>query len=432
MRSTTIVSAAPKPRRFVAPSTRSTRKPMLRDVGAPATTSTAFVTAAQDASDTAPDEVPVTGTSAIGVPAADAVNCHSDDAAGCFLSHDQRQTLLMQVAHVVQSSMANFHAAILGVRLDRKLQDNGSGGWGFLAEFLFASISGPLIGAALKGFKNFRKAVSALRDANELAAIGFGSERPIGAVKAALARVSPDMVATLLGSASKGLRGKLKNAAHSDGDSTPSWDVFLTTIQDGIKPLEDDIGIVQAAQADDAGLVALDNTYLDPQAHSVTEYKAYMNDMLGRFDAEGVSKVGTKFEDGGSVRAIHIEAYGQTRVGILVDHGTDYTGKSESTPYGPIPLRGTGEQRLLSLVDDDLVDYALSVSGAAAPTETVQVTEEHAPFHFAPDDRLLSYGNPEHRYRAWVHQAHAAQSNTTAARTGDAANDAATALVEVF
>lgn len=303
---------------------------------------------------------------ATGVPVVDqGFGCEqgANPEGSCFLDDKSRTRLLIVLGSVVGSAMDNFRDAIQNVQLD-ELTKKDESSWGFLAEFLFYAVTGPLIGAVAKGLKGARAAAK-VEDANKAwqeEVLGNVAVSP-GVLARAIDAVPEEAIVAVLQNASRGLRAHLKEQARSGGRRDVS---FLRSVQSSIKMLSDDVVATAPAQIDDAGLVALVQSYRNPEVHSVASYEAKVRDLHTRFKTQGLATLNDKYKDGGRRRAIVLVAFGHKKVAILDEHGTEKTGTTyDKTSWGGGAHGdnyGDGVDKLSNLVDDDLADYARDLS----------------------------------------------------------------------
>jgi hypothetical protein len=328
---------------------------------------------------------------------------HDAQAAGCFLTAQQRNRLVGMLGDFVLSAMGNFHAAVTRARIDRRLAPD-SNAWGFWAEFLFAAATGPLIGVALKGFSNLKKAIQAAKVPDFSDILNNIDEKSVGILKRAILKVPDEAVSNVLTSASKGLRGELKDAAKSDGQGgAAGWETFLNLIEEGIKPIGDSLVSVAPAGMNDVELVALTRNYGDAKAHSVASYLAIIDDMLDRYTAQGLDTINRKHEDGGVDHPVIIEAYGHRRTATIEEHGTKVVGVSRRgmDDEGHVE-RGSGISYFTAFVDEELAPLAEQLHGKGLEVIHVDETLEHLPFQFRKESLNLVHGVTREGFLRWV------------------------------
>ncbi len=321
--------------------------------------------------------------------------CEHTEMAGCYLDDDGRELLLHSLQVVVQSSIDNYRDAIANTQIDRVAEQQPSS-WGFLAEFLFYAVTGPLIGAALTAFKDFAKVAKAAD-----APAKFWRERgtavmdPKG-LTAAIGGLSEEVLTLTLQNASKGLRQHLKNQAHTGGGKSSDIS-FLRHLQDKLKDFTDTLLIDAPTQLSDVGLVGLYHSYRDSNVHSVSAYEGRVQELLRRFNDQGLSTLNKKFQDGGRRRAIVLKAYGKQKTAILDEHGTGASShRHDNTSWGKMDggtSYGDGVDKLHAIVDDDLASLAADLSEgservvdvshwalAEEPSWTIEGDESDQPF----------------------------------------------------
>ncbi len=330
-------------------------------------------------------------TPATGVPVVDhGLGCEqvANHGGSCFLDEKSRTRLLIVLDHVVGSAMDNFRDAIQNVQLD-ELTKKDESSWGFLAEFLFYALTGPLIGAVAKGLKGARAAakVADVNKAWQEEVLGNVAIKP-GILTRAIDAVPEEALVTVLQNASRGLRAHLKDKARSHARADVS---FLRTIQGSIKMLSDDIVTKAPAQVDDAGLIALVQVYQDAETHSIASYEAGVRDLHTRFKQQGLDTINEKYKDGGRRRAVVLVAFGHKKVAILDEHGTGKTGSTyDKTSWGGGAHGdnyGDGVDKLSNLVDDDLADYARDLSdGAEKEYDVSHWADEPEHWTLQPED----------------------------------------------
>ena len=291
----------------------------------------------------------------------------------CYLAKDDRTRLLGVLWGVADSAMDNYRDAIQNVRLDKKLQKDPSK-WGFWAEFLFYTVTGPLIGSAVNGLKAVRAAAVAAKSVNSHWRQYGIAAKDVGAFSKALTNVKDEDIAAVLQNASRGARTELKSRADGAGGDGAS-DAVLKMLQSRIKELADNIRIEAPVLLDDAALAAMMQAYRDPVAHSVEAYEAAINDMLTRFDDQQLDRIGDTIKGGGKVRPVVLEACGHRRTAVLADHGTGLTGHGLGMDMkGREAVYDDGTDYLISMVDDDMAPLTKELY--AGTHETVDVTGE--------------------------------------------------------
>lgn len=196
-----------------------------------------------------------------GVPIVDdGTACERDDAgdAVCFLTEERRTRYLLAIASRAGIVGANARDALQDTRIEILLEQPE--GWGALAEFMFYSATGPIIGTIMKSVKASRFA----RAADDIQATLVNVSR-------AQRKVLQGMVSVAPGKASK---------AH-----------FVKLVRDSIGPWQQDLSEIKPADLDDAGLTALKDS-LDANVLTVDFFTNRINDMLSRFDKQQIDQVG--------------------------------------------------------------------------------------------------------------------------------------------
>lgn len=307
------------------------------------------------------------------------------DKPGCFLDADSRQYLIQSLGFVVQTAMTNFQTALQNqrVRLLTTVQKNSST-WGFVAEFLFQSLSGGLIGMLSKSLDGLKaRATEVLAKGGTMTV--YGQTLSDAAAKR-LTKFHPKHITGVAVQASKGLRTTLKNAAHSNSGTTvaSATDVdkadFLTLIQNGIGPMANNLFTEAPTSMTDAELAAMVAAYEDMTYHSVDAYEADLVTLLDAYDDQQIASIGDGLCNGIdehnkrqmlSVRhAVWVTAGPRSRLAIIEVFDPIYakTSPTKGDNDGkPVPW----EQSLfVSWVGNDLTgvaqDYETTRSGAVA------------------------------------------------------------------
>lgn len=191
----------------------------------------------------------------------DGTACEREESATCFLTPDQRSRFLIIIANRAGIIGANARDAIADTRLDTLLDDPNT--WGFFSELLFYSGTGWMIGGIMRIVKS--------------------GERGL--------RAAENVQATLT-NASRGFRKTLQGSAHAVGDHQKASKArFLELVRDGVPLWQSALVEQSTAALDDDGLVALKDA-LDPEQHTVGEFKAKLQDILARFDRQQIDQVG--------------------------------------------------------------------------------------------------------------------------------------------
>jgi hypothetical protein len=255
----------------------------------------------------------------------------SHDGHDCWLTDTQRIKLLNSLAVVVKSSMQNFNTAIQNARVE--LLTASKPGWTFLSEFLFYTGSGALIGRALKGIAKVREHAAKTPDLSGLSAewrhlLGEAKKSTKDKAAALLAKVPDEIYKEVLTNASRGVRTNLKNAAHKKaGTGNKGKVAFLEIVQNDVKLISDDLLLEAPTKLDDAELAALVEAYRDAEVHSVTAYRAEVDDLLSRYESSRVGEIGqrdmhvrfdTEAEPTRGVKlAVRLRAGGKSRLALV-------------------------------------------------------------------------------------------------------------------
>jgi hypothetical protein len=249
-------------------------------------------------------------TARTGSPAVDeGTLCERTDteAADCFLTEARRTRFLGEIRARAGVVGANARDALQDTRIEHLLEQPH--GWGPLAEFLFYSTTGPLIGMVMAGVRVSKFA----RRADDIQATLVNVSRAQRKVLQGMAGVAP-------GRASKAR--------------------FIELVRDSIGPWQIDLGERAVAELDDGGLTALKDA-LDPTVATVDYFKGRIDDMLTRFDAQQIDQAG-------------VLGAGEYRLGEL------------------IWLTNGRRRRQLIMMEDHGVHHQPDVSGSIKPRDLVQ------------------------------------------------------------
>lgn len=360
----------------------------------------------------------------VGIPIVDdGFGCDNASGDGCFLDDKQRSVLLASHMTVVSSTMDNFHAAIQNVRLDKHTSKSST--WGFWAEFVFHSVSGPILAAASNALKGVKAAVDkAKSDRTYFRA--FGIDVPPSAadrLRGAIAALPETHFSASLQNVSRGVRTELKHGSNGPG----GWDRFLKVIQNGLKEIHDGLVLDVPAGLNDAEFVALVLSYRDAKAHSVAAYEDILRDLITRFEQQKLDQVGNKAANGATTRLVMLTAYGHRRTAVVEDGGANLPAQDGSMVENVRPVGPDGKRKLLSLLDADLAAYAPQLGAVG---ETIDVTNGH-PFELPDDDQLLRHVKVE--FDAWIARAKAnPHPNVEPISPEDQAEDAGRDVVEAI
>lgn len=206
------------------------------------------------------DRIPAReSTPSVGVPVVDdGTACEREGASECFLTETQRTRLLDAIGNRAGVVGANARDALQDTRIEVLLEQPH--GWGALAEFMFYSVTGPIIGTIMASVK-----------ASKLARAADDIQATLVNVSRSQRKVLQGMVSVAPGKASK---------AH-----------FLELVRDSIGPWQTDLTENSTRELDDAGLTALKDS-LDPHHLTVAFFQARVTDMLSRFDTQQIDQVG--------------------------------------------------------------------------------------------------------------------------------------------
>lgn len=246
------------------------------------------------------------------------------ESTQCFLTETQRSRFVSAIANRAGVVGANARDALQDSRIDQIFEQPH--GWGPLAEFMFYSVTGPIIGTIMVTVKAGRMARAAEH------------------VQATLVNVSRAQRKALQGmvSVAPGKASKVR---------------FLELVRDSIGPWQVDLSESATATLDDDGLTALKDG-LDPRILTVDFFKAKIADMLSRFDKQEIDQVGvTAIYRHGEIMWLGQGA--RRRLVILEDHGLHHLAGSG----GPKPrdlVEKTGRDGKPIVIDKDLEPFALA------------------------------------------------------------------------
>lgn len=208
-----------------------------------------------------------------------------ENAAGCRLDKDARMKLLIVLQTGLLTAMDNFRDAIQDARIEKLTATEH--GWGFLEEFLFYSISGPLVGVATKAAMHV-----AMRGAARMA------ETNLDTVTLRLDKLDEKTVQGAITNVSRGARTALKKGRTGLPEGNNGKAAFLQQLREGIKPFIDGMISRGPAEWDDDTFVAIAHGYHNAEDHTVAHYAAYIEDILARFDENRLDDVGRKRIEG--------------------------------------------------------------------------------------------------------------------------------------
>lgn len=267
------------------------------------------------------------GIQSTGVPFVDdGTACERDDRAGkaCFLTEVQRTRLVAAIGNRAGIVGANSRDALQDSRID-ELTDKPEG-WHALAEFMFYSVTGPIIGMV------------ASRIVNE-------------AMK--------ENVKALMINVSRAQRKTLMNAANAPAPGKASKVRFLELCRDAIGPWQAAMSEDAPRDLDDDGLTALKDA-LDPGTLTVDFFKGRIADMLSRFDKQQIDQVGVEaiYKHG---ELVYIGRGNRRRLVMLEDfglHNTVATALDAPKPRDLVQKMDHGGKPII--IDPDLEPMALA------------------------------------------------------------------------
>ena len=240
----------------------------------------------------------------------------------CFLEKDQRNLLLTVISERAGIVGANARDALQDSRIDELTEKPE--GWNALAEFMFYSATGPIIGMV------------ASRIVNEAVKEN---------VKAVMINVSRAQRKVLMGAANAPAPGKASKVR------------FLELCRDAIGPWQ--MALFEDAPRDltDEGIIALKDS-LDPRTLTIDFFKGRIADMLTRFDKQQIDQIGVEaiYRHGVPMWRGH---GANRRLILLEDHGLhNLTGSSGPKPRDLIHKLGRDKKPIV--IDKDLEPMALA------------------------------------------------------------------------
>lgn len=271
------------------------------------------------------------GIQTTGVPFVDdGTACERGDATGkaCFLTETQRTRLVSGIANRAGAVGANARDALQDSRIGELLEQPG--GWSALAEFMFYSITGPLIGTIVAAVKRSESAMIASLEED---------------VKALLTNVSRAQRKQLQGmvGVNPGKESRIR---------------FLELVRDSVGPWQAAIYEDAPRDLDDEGLTAL-NDALDPTVLTVDFFKARIADMLSRFEKQKIDQIGVEAIYRHGV-PVYIGRGSARRLVMLEDFGLHNLAQVS----GPKPrdlVEKLGDDKKPIVIDKDLESMALAL-----------------------------------------------------------------------
>lgn len=246
----------------------------------------------------------------------------------CFLEPDQRRELINVIRARAGIIGANAHAALQDTRIEQLLEQPH--GWNALAEFIFYSATGSIIGTIMASVK-----------------------------ASAYAKFADDIQATLV-NVSRAQRKQLQDMVAGMNTAGKVAKVrFIEMVRDAIGPWQQDISETTSATLDDGGLVALKDG-LDPNVATVSYFKARIDDMLARFASQGLDEVGvtTHYRHGELVWL----GRGKTRrLIVMEDHAVKHTPQTGGDTKPRDLVQKTGRDGKPVVVDADLEGPVVSL-----------------------------------------------------------------------
>jgi hypothetical protein len=190
------------------------------------------------------------------------------------------------------------------------------------------------------------------------------------------ARYADDVQATLT-NASRSLRKTLQSEVDGRDPGAAGKARFLQLVRAGIKPMEDALIHTAPTMLDDAGLAALTHAFSSENGeHSVDGYRAHIEDLLARYDADQIDQVGvtTAYRHG---ELMWIGRGKRRRLVMLEDHGLHHSAQVMGPkPRDLIEKRGTNGKPIV--VDEDLADLAVAMYRERTGREPMEMDPEAA------------------------------------------------------
>ncbi|MBE7451458.1 MAG: hypothetical protein HS111_21935 [Kofleriaceae bacterium] len=208
-----------------------------------------------------------------------------ENAPGCNLTKDERRDILLLLHVGLGTAMDNFRDAIQDARIEKLTATEH--GWGFLEEFLFYSISGPLVGVATRAAMHV-----VLRGAARMA------ETNLDDITLRIAKIEEKTVQGAITNVSRAARSGIKKGRTGIPEGNSGKAVFLQRMREGIKPFVDGMISRGPTEWDDDTLVAIAQGYHNSAEHTVAHYASYINAKLASFDANRMDDVGRKRIEG--------------------------------------------------------------------------------------------------------------------------------------
>ena len=243
----------------------------------------------------------------------------------CFLTETQRTRLVTGVANRAGAVGANARDALQDSRIGELIEQPG--GWSALAEFMFYSMTGPIIGSIA------------------------------AAVKASQYAARTEDVKALLTNVSRAQRKQLQGML-SVQPGKDSRVRFLELVRDSIGPWQAALYEEAPRDLDDEGLTAL-NDSLDPTTLTVQFFKARIADMLSRFEKQKIDQVGVEAIYRHGV-PVYIGRGSARRLVMLEDFGLHNLAASG----GPKPrdlVEKLGDDKKPIVIDKDLEPMAIAL-----------------------------------------------------------------------
>jgi len=270
-----------------------------------------------------------TDTIRTGVPIVDdGPLCERLPDRDCFLTPARRRDLISVIWNRAGIVGANARDALQDARIETLLDQPH--GWNALAEFVFYSVTGPIIGSIMRGVK-------------------IGPH----------AKYADDIQATLL-NVSRAQRKQLQEMASAPVKGKAAKVRFVELVRDTIGPWQQDLSEVVTTTLDDGALIALKDG-LDPTILTPGHFKARIDDMLARFTNQRLDEVGvtTIYRHGELVWV----GRGRTRrLVVMEDHGVRHA--PSTAPDGTKPrelVQKAGRDGAPIVVDADLVEPTVAL-----------------------------------------------------------------------
>jgi hypothetical protein len=188
----------------------------------------------------------------------------------------------------------NYKLGIEGKRLELALTKES--GWGFVAELAFGPLSYSLVGGLVGAVARARK--SAIRVITEAEFRGAqGGDGAVAIYHRLAERVNPDRVRDGMAHLMRATRSGVKERSKSLPPHASSKMALLSILGSGADQHAQGVLETVIPQLDDDALILLVEAY-DVQHHSRETYGSAIDDMLARYEAQGIADIGEESAPG--------------------------------------------------------------------------------------------------------------------------------------